>query len=222
MQGKTAVVVGASGLIGRHLVQQLLNDPDFGTVRILVRQPLRLQHPKLQEQIVNFNDLDDLSVKTGSGDCFFCCVGTTRKKVGGDKTAYRKVDYDIPIHTARLAVQQGFNQYLLVSAVGANPVAANFYLQLKGSVEEDIVQYPFMAIHIFRPSMLLGNRNEFRLGERIGQVIMQATKFLLIGSLRKYRPIHGAQVAVAMIAAAKNAVPGVHVYQYEEMSVLRS
>jgi uncharacterized protein YbjT (DUF2867 family) len=222
MQGKTAVVVGASGLIGRHLVQQLLNDPDFGNVRILVRQPLGLQHPKLQEQIVNFNDLDDLSTKTGSGDCFFCCVGTTRKKVSGDKTAYRKVDYDIPIHTARLAVQQGFNQYLLVSAVGANPVAANFYLQLKGSVEEDIVQYPFMAIHIFRPSMLLGNRNEFRLGERIGQVIMQATKFLLIGSLRKYRPIHGAQVAAAMITAAKNAVPGVHVYQFEEMSVLSS
>ena len=220
MHRKTAVVLGATGLIGQHLVQELLQNEYFNKVRLLVRRPLTLNHPKVEIQVVNFNDEKDIAAKIDIGDVIFCCVGTTRKKVKGNKTEYRKVDYDIPIITARLGVQHGFSQFLMVSAIGANPVAANFYLQLKGCIEEDITALPFESIHIFRPSLLLGKREEFRLGERIGAVVIKATSFLLIGAWRKYKPIQAADVAKSMVAAANREIAGVHMYEYDEMKTL--
>ena len=220
MHRKTAVVLGATGLIGQHLVQELLENEYINRVRLLVRNPLTINHPKIDIQVVNFNDEKDIAARIDIGDVIFCCIGTTRKKVKGNKTEYRKVDYDIPIITARLGVQHGFSQFLLVSAIGANPVAANFYLQLKGCIEEDITALPFESIHIFRPSLLLGNRQEFRLGERIAQVIVKATSFLLIGAWRKYKPIQAADVAKSMVAAANREIAGVHVYEYDEMKTL--
>jgi uncharacterized protein YbjT (DUF2867 family) len=222
MHRKTAVVLGATGLIGQHLVQELLQNEFFSRVRILVRRPLTLNHPKVDIQVVNFNDEKDIAAKIDIGDVIFCCLGTTRKKVKGNKTEYRKVDYDIPIITARLGVQHGFSQFLMVSAIGANPVAANFYLQLKGCIEEDITALPFESIHIFRPSLLLGNRDEFRLGERIGSMLIPAISFLLIGAWRKYRPIQAAEVAKSMVAAANKEIAGVHLYEYDEMKTLIS
>jgi len=220
MHRKTAVVLGATGLIGQHLVQELLENEYFNRVRLLVRKPLTINHPKIDIQVVNFNDEKDIAARIDIGDVIFCCIGTTRKKVKGNKTEYRKVDYDIPIITARLGVQHGFSQFLLVSAIGANPVAANFYLQLKGCIEEDITALPFESIHIFRPSLLLGNRQEFRLGERIAQVVVKATSFLLIGAWRKYKPIQAADVAKSMVAAANREIAGVHMYEYDEMKTL--
>ena len=220
MHRKTAVVLGATGLIGQHLVQELLENEYFNRVRLLVRKPLTINHPKIDIQVVNFNDEKDIAARIDIGDVIFCCIGTTRKKVKGNKTEYRKVDYDIPIITARLGVQHGFSQFLLVSAIGANPVAANFYLQLKGCIEEDITALPFESIHIFRPSLLLGNRQEFRLGERIAQVVVKATSFLLIGAWRKYKPIQAADVAKSMVAAANREIAGVHMYEYDEMKPL--
>jgi len=220
MHRKTAVVLGATGLIGQHLVQELLQNDFFTKIRILVRRPLTLNHPKLDIQVVDFNEEKDIAARIDIGDVIFCCVGTTRKKVKGNKTEYRKVDYDIPIITARLGVQHGFSQFLMVSAIGANPVAANFYLQLKGCIEEDITALPFESIHIFRPSLLLGKREEFRLGERIGGVVMKALSFLLIGAWRKYRPMQAADVAKSMVAAANREIAGVHLYEYDEMKAL--
>lgn len=220
MHRKTAVVLGATGLIGQHLVQELLQNDFFSRVRILVRKPLTLTHPKADVQVVNFNDEKDIAAKIDIGDVIFCCIGTTRKKVKGNKTEYRKVDYDIPIITARLGVQHGFNQFLMVSAIGANPAAANFYLQLKGCIEEDITALPFESIHIFRPSILLGKREEFRLGESIGKVVVKAISFLLVGAWRKYRPFYAADVAKAMVAAANKEIAGVHLYEYDEMKQL--
>ena len=217
MHRKTAVVLGATGLVGRHLVQELLENEFFSKVRILVRRTISIQHPKADIQMVNFKDEKDIAAKLDIGDVIFCCVGTTRKKVKGNKTAYRQVDYDIPIITARLGVQHGFSQYFLVSAVGANPLSANFYLQLKGCVEEDVAAFPFEAIHIFRPSVLLGKREEFRPGERIGAAFMKTFSFLLNGSWRKYKPIHAAQVAHAMVTIANAGIPGVHVHEYDNM-----
>jgi uncharacterized protein YbjT (DUF2867 family) len=222
MYRKTAVVLGATGLIGQHLVQELLQNEFFSKVRILVRRPLNLNHPKADIQVVNFNDEKDIAARIDIGDVIFCCIGTTRKKVKGNKTEYRKVDYDIPIITARLGVQHGFSQFLMVSAIGANPVAANFYLQLKGCIEEDVTALPFESIHIFRPSLLLGKREEFRLGERIGGVAIKAISFLLIGAWRKYRPIQAAEVARSMVAAANKEIAGVHLYEYDEMKALIS
>jgi uncharacterized protein YbjT (DUF2867 family) len=220
MHRKTAVVLGATGLIGQHLVQELLENEFFSKVRILVRKPLALNHPKADIQVVNFNDEKDIAARIDIGDVIFCCIGTTRKKVKGNKTEYRKVDYDIPIITARLGVQHGFNQFLMVSAIGANPVAANFYLQLKGCIEEDVTALPFESIHIFRPSILLGKREEFRLGESIGKVVIKAISFLLIGAWRKYKPFYAADVAKAMVTAANKEIAGVHLYEYDEMRKL--
>lgn len=220
MHRKTAVVLGATGLIGQHLVQELLENEFFSKVKIMVRRPLTLNHPKADIQVVNFNDEKDIAAKIDIGDVIFCCIGTTRKKVKGNKTEYRKVDYDIPIITARLGVQHGFNQFLMVSAIGANPLAANFYLQLKGCIEEDVTALPFESIHIFRPSVLLGKRTEFRPGENMSKVIMKGISFLLIGGWRKYRPILAADVASAMVAAANKEIAGVHMYEYDEMQKL--
>lgn len=220
MHRKTAVVLGATGLIGEHLVQELLQNEYFSRVRILVRKPVSINHPKADIQVVNFSDEKDIAAKIDIGDVIFCCIGTTRKKVKGNKTEYRKVDYDIPIITARLGIQHGFNQFLIVSAIGANPLAANFYLQLKGCIEEDITALPFESIHIFRPSVLMGKRSEFRLGENIGKAIMNAFSFLLIGGWRRYKPIQAAVVAKAMVAAANREIAGVHMYEYKEMKRL--
>ena len=217
MQSLTAVVLGATGLIGEQLVQQLLNDPAFSKVRILVRRPLNLSHPKLEVQVVNFDDLAEFRNKLGSGDCIFCCIGTTQKKVKGDKNAYRKVDLDIAFNAAQMGKDAGFTSYLLVSAVGANINSSNFYLRLKGEVEKKIAALNYAGFHAFRPGILLGERREFRLGEVIGKGVIQMISGLFLGNLRKYRGIQAADVAKAMIAAAKSDEKGMFVHHYEDM-----
>jgi uncharacterized protein YbjT (DUF2867 family) len=217
MEPQTAVVIGASGLIGSNLLNLLLADNDFKDVRILVRKNIELVHPKLVQQLVNFQDNKDLENKAGKGDCLFCTVGTTQQKVKGDKAAYRRVDFDIPVNAAKHAATNGFQKYLLVSSVGANAQAKNFYLKLKGEVEEEVSALPIEAIHIFQPSMLLGNREEFRAGELVGKAFMEALSFAFLGSLKKYKAIQALDVAKAMVAASKTNTTGVKRYQYSEM-----
>jgi uncharacterized protein YbjT (DUF2867 family) len=222
MQSQTAVVLGATGLIGSHVVEELLNDDAFGKVRVLVRKPYLITHPRLEIKMADFNNVKDYGAKMGDGDCIFCCVGTTQQKVKGDREAYRKVDYDIPVNAARVGWVQGFKKYLLVSAVGANVNSSNFFLKLKGEVERDVSSLSFESIHIFQPSMLLGKRNEFRFGELIGKGLMQSLSFLLMGSLHKYKPMQAEQVAKAMVAAAKKETGGVNIYTYNEMKSITS
>jgi uncharacterized protein YbjT (DUF2867 family) len=217
MQGQTAVVIGATGLIGSEVVQLLLHDTAFTEVRVLVRRPISFSHPKLTVQIVSFDNYHELKEKISAGHSIFCCVGTTQKKVHGDKTAYRKVDFDIPVNSANAAIENGFKKYLLISAIGANHKSNNFYLKLKGEVEEAIIKLPFESIHLFRPSLLIGDRKEFRAGEKIAQVSMQLFSFLFLGPLKKYKPINSSDVAKAMVAASKPQSKGIHGYEYEEM-----
>ena len=222
MNEQTAVIIGASGLIGNHLVEQMLPDEYFSTVRVLVRRSLPVNHPKLQQAIVDFNDMDDYTDKFGKGDIIFCCVGTTQKKVKGDKIAYEKVDHDMPVNAAQIGIDNDFRKILIVSSIGANPISNNFYLRLKGKMEKDVKQFPFRSISIFRPSILLGKRNESRPGEKIGQIFMQAFSFLLIGSIKKYRPVKAENVAKAMIAESKKEGLGIHILEYHEMEKLFS
>jgi uncharacterized protein YbjT (DUF2867 family) len=222
MQAQTAVVIGASGLIGSHILKLLLEDKRFDKVRVLVRKPIDVQHSKLEQQVVNFGDVEDFKQKLGRGHSIFCAVGTTQQKVKGNKEAYRKVDYDIPVNAARIGYAAGFTNYLLVSSVGANASAKNFYLQLKGEVEQEICKQRFNSIHIFQPSMLLADRKEFRLGEVIGKVIMKGLSFLFVSSLKKYKAIEAEDVAKAMVEAAASETRGIVRYQYEDIMKLVS
>ena len=217
MQSLTAVVLGATGFIGEQLVQQLLNDSTFSKVRILVRRPVKLSHPKLEAEIVNFDNLAEYRHKLGRGDCIFCCIGTTQKKVKGDKNAYRKIDVDIPVNAAKMGKDAGFTNYLLVSAVGADAHSKNFYLRLKGEVEREIADLKFKSFHAFRPSILLGERKEFRFAELLGKGVMQGLSSLFIGNLKKYKGIEGANVARAMVAAAKSDGKGMYVHHYGDI-----
>ena len=217
MQPQTAVVLGATGLIGELLVKELVNDDSFEKVKLLVRRSLDIVDKKLEVQIVSFDNLVDLRAKLGEGNSIFCCVGTTQKKVKGDKAAYRKIDFDIPVNVAKMAKDAGFNKYMLVSSVGANAQSNNFYLKLKGEVEKAIAEQKFESFHVFRPGMLLGQRKEFRLGELLGKGVMNALPFQLISSLKKYRGIQASAVARAMVRASKSNIKGMIVHHYEDM-----
>jgi uncharacterized protein YbjT (DUF2867 family) len=212
-----AVVIGATGLTGNLILEELLKDDTFKAVRILVRNPVKISHPKLQQEIVDFNDIDDYTQKFGEGDVIFCCIGTTKKKVKGDKAAYTKIDFDIPVNTARIGVSKGFKQFQIVSAVGANENSSNFYLQLKGKTENALKQFHYRGIGIFQPSILNGNRKEKRMGEQIIQTIMDLISMFLLGPLEKYRAIGANNVAKAMVNESKHQNTGVHYYRYAEI-----
>ncbi|MER3497971.1 MAG: segregation protein B [Chitinophagaceae bacterium] len=214
MPGKTATIAGATGLIGGELLRLLLYDTAFTSVRILIRRPLSLRHPKLEKKIVDFSDADSLLVALTGSDAVFCAVGTTLQKVKGDKAAYSKIDYDIPVNLARFCKMVGCETFVLILSVGADSNSKNFYLKLKGEVEEEVRKIGLRSVYIMRPSMLLGKREEFRLGEKIGKGLMKAFSFLLPS---KYKPIHAAAVARAMMNAAKKNETGFWIWEYREM-----
>jgi uncharacterized protein YbjT (DUF2867 family) len=214
MNGRTCVVLGATGLIGSSLVEQLLKDDTFSAVRVLVRRPFPLQHPRLEVKITDFSDYEVYKKNLGTGDCIFSCIGTTNADVKGDKALYRSIDFDIPVNAARFGSEAGFKQFLLVSAIGADADSRIFYSRLKGEVEEVIATFPFEGLHIFRPSFLVGNRKQKRMGEGMGTVIFRLFSFLIPS---KYKAIEGKTVATAMLAVARKNKTGLNYYQYNEM-----
>ncbi|SEW33690.1 oxidoreductase [Chitinophaga arvensicola] len=208
---KTAIVIGATGLTGTHLVAALLQDPAFSKVKILIRQPWAHPRPKLESIIVDFED-DDSLAPVLQGDVLFCCIGTTIKKAGSQES-FRAVDYGIAVKCARIAKEQGVTQFLLMSSIGANPQSRNFYLRTKGETELAVQAAGFHSVSIFRPSVLIGSRKEFRLGEWLGKYLIQLFYFLLQGRWKKYRGIKAATVANAMIIAAKEHDEGVSIFE---------
>jgi len=217
MNDLTAVIIGATGLTGNFVVEELLRNDDFKTVRILARRSVKIIHPKLQQEIVNFNNIDDYTKKFGEGDVIFCCIGTTQKKVKGDKELYKQIDYDIPINAASIGRAKGFKKFLIVSAIGANENSSNFYVSLKGKIENALKQFHFDSLDIFQPSILNGNRNETRIGEKIIQSLLDIVSFLFLGPLKKYHAIGADNVAKAMVYASKQIKNGVHYYSYQQM-----
>jgi uncharacterized protein YbjT (DUF2867 family) len=212
-----AIILGASGLVGSSLLQQLMNDEQVGKIRILVRRYMDVKHPKVEQELVNFEDLAYFKKAIGTGKTVYCCIGTTMKQVKRDKLLYRKIDFDIPVNAAKFASENGIRQYVLVSAIGSNASSGNFYIRLKGEVEEAICEINFDSVHIMQPSFLTGPRREFRPLEIVFKPLMWALSFLLVGGLKKYKPIAASTVATAMIAAAKQNDRGVHRYTYEDM-----
>lgn len=222
MNKKTAVVIGASGLTGSFVVEELLKDNDFDIVRVLARRPVKIIHNKLQQKIVNFDDIADYTQKFGDGDIIFCCIGTTQKNVKGDNALYEKIDFDIPVNAARIGIAKNYKKFLIISSVGANENSSNFYLKLKGKTENALKQFSFESISFFRPSMLLGKREELRSGEKILQTSMKIVSSLLFGSLKKYHAINAKDVARAMVKESKQNDTGVHYFEYAEIMNLIS
>ena len=210
----TATLIGATGLIGSYLLEELLHDPSFDTVKILIRRPIDISDAKLEKKIVDFNDNDSLLIAMANSDVVFCSIGTTNWKTKGDKEAYRRIDYDIPVKAARFCKITGCEKFVLVSSVGANTKARGFYLKLKGEIEEAIQTVGLNSVHVMRPSMLLGNRKEFRFGEKVGAPLIKAFSFLLSS---KYKPIQARDVARAMVAAAKKNDEGFFVHEYKDI-----
>lgn len=195
-----ATVIGATGLIGGYLLELLLKDDHFDSVRVLVRRPFQPDHPKLEKKLVDFTDAESFRLALEGSDLVFCSIGTTQKKVKGDKEAYRKIDYDITVNAARFCKLNGYETFVFVSSVGANSKSNNFYLKLKGEIEDAVRAVGLRHVHIMQPSLLLGDRKESRLGEKIAQWVMPVISFLIP---KKYRPIHARKVAEMMINAAK-------------------
>lgn len=217
MSEQTAVIIGASGLIGSHLVEKLLEDDAFVTVRVLVRRRLAIEHHKLQQVITDFDDINDITEKFGKGDIIFSCIGTTQRNVKGNKKLYEKIDHDIPVNAARIGIANGYKKFLMISSVGADASSTNFYLRVKGKTENDIKEYPFESISIFRPSMLLGKRSEHRPFEGILQGTIKFLSTFIWGSFKKYHSIHAKDVASAMIMDSRIVNSGIHIFEYKEM-----
>jgi uncharacterized protein YbjT (DUF2867 family) len=213
----TATLIGATGLIGNYLLEELLKDDFYHTVRILIRRPIELTHPKLEKKLVNFDDMESFSLALEGSHVVFCAIGTTQKKVKGDKAAYRKVDYDIPVNAARFCKKTGCNIFVIVSSVGAKSKSNNFYLKLKGEVEDAVKAVDLKSVHVMRPSVLMGERKELRLGEKISNVVMTGLSFLIPA---KYKPVHGRKVAKAMLTVSKTNSEGFFVYEFKEIKKL--
>jgi uncharacterized protein YbjT (DUF2867 family) len=197
--------------VGGHLLDLLLEDAGYAAVTALVRHELPRSHRKLSQRLVDFDRLADGGPLPRADDVF-CCLGTTMKRAGSAE-AFRKVDVTYVERLARLAWQHRAKQFLLVSAVGANPRARVFYNRVKGDVEEAVRKVAFDGVHIFRPSLLLGHRQERRPAEWLAMVAGHLLGVALVGPLARYRPIRARTVAKAMIRAATHAAKGVHVYE---------
>lgn len=213
----TATLIGATGLIGGYLLEEILKNDYFDTVRILIRRPMELNHPKLEKKLVDFSDSESFRLALEGSDMVFCAIGTTQKKVKADKDAYRKIDYDITVNAAKFCKMNGCKTFVFVSSVGANSKSNNFYLKLKGEVEDAVKAVALKSVHIMRPSVLLGDRKEFRMGEIISKGIMSTFSFLIPS---KYKPVQGKDVAKAMMAAAIKSAEGFFVLEYRGIKQL--
>lgn len=209
----TAALIGATGLIGSHILEQLTDDATFGEVRVLVRRTFEVSNPKIKVIKLNFDDLHTMEASLQGVDTVFCSIGTTRSKTP-DLNAYRKIDVDIPVNAARLSEKAGVRSFQLVSSVGADSRKDNFYLKMKGTVEDEVRKLNIPSVSIFRPSLLLGKRNPPRLAEQISAALMRPFVFLIPD---QYKPIEAAQVAAAMIRASKTQHPGFNILHFNEM-----
>lgn len=212
MTAKSALIVGATGLTGGHLLNLLLESADYHTVTALVRTPTGIRHGKLQEKLIDYERWQE----SVPADDVFCCLGTTIKKAK-TKTAFRKVDLDYPVKIANLQYEGGSQHFLVISSMGASPRSAIFYSRVKGEMEEKLRQIGYPSLSIFRPSLITGNRKEPRLGERIALSLSGILSLFLIGPLKKYKPVAALVIAQSMFKAAQANAPGSRVILSDEI-----
>lgn len=207
---RTAAIIGAGGLVGGHLLELLLRNDEYSNVIALVRRPLVIEHPKLKQQVVDFSKPDSWQLKA---DDVFSCLGTTIAKAK-TKENFKAIDFGIPLSVAQKAKATGSTGFYLVSSMGADANSRIFYSRVKGELDEEIKKLHFAKTGIFKPSMLLGPRTEFRLGELIGQKLMKWLSFLIP---LKYKAVDSKLVAKAMLFHALNGKEGCSIIENPEI-----
>ena len=201
---KTALVFGSSGLIGGHLLNQLIKDNNYNKLKIFVRSEPEINDPKVEVIKTNFNNLENHKEDIKGDDCFFC-IGTTKQN-SPDKNEYRRVELEVPKKIAQIAKSNLVKSFIFVSALYANPKSSGDYVRFKGLVEEELKRLNFPKLALMRPSFLMGDRKEKRVGEKIGIFVFKLLSPLLLGPLKKMKPIHSEIVAKAMIVFVQNDI----------------
>lgn len=217
-QGKVAVVFGATGLVGQFCLRRLLGHQAYRQVISIGRRPVHLVHPRLTQFTADLRHVDEYR-EFMQGDDLFIALGTTIKKAGS-KNAFRAVDYDLICAVAKAGALQNFHQLILVSSVGADPRASFFYLRVKGEVEEAVSQLPFWAVHIMRPGLLLGPREDMRLGERWAGWLGKGLLRIFGRRLGVLAPVEADSVAAAMVAVAQLCQSGIYIHAGREIDAL--
>lgn len=212
---KSALVLGSTGLIGHHLLQALLSDEYYDKVYAVSRKPILNDSPKLITILADFENVEE-RVQGLEFDDVYCCLGTTIKKAGS-KEEFRKIDYEYPLKVAEVLPAKKDVQFLIVSAMGAKSSSKIFYSQVKGEVEDALKLIKFKALHIFRPSLLLGDREEKRATEKMAIMLFKVFEFAFVGPLKKYKGIEAKKLAEAMYASAKKNLLGLHVHESIEI-----
>ena len=201
---KTALLFGASGLVGNHLLNQLISNNNYSKIKLFVRSSIDISDPKIEIIQTDFNNLENHREDIKGDDCFFC-IGTTKRN-SPDKNEYQRIELNIPKQVAQIAKSNNIKSYFFISSGYANSKSSGDYLKYKGLVEEEILNLGFSKTGILRPSFILGNREEFRLGEKIGIIIFKLLNPLFVGPLRKMRSIHSETIAIAMIKLANENI----------------
>ncbi len=197
---KTALLFGSSGLIGGHLTKQLIENSSYSKVKLFVRSDPKINDPKIEVIKTDFNNLQNHKDEITGDDCFFC-IGTTKQNAP-DKDEYRRIEYNIPVEIAKIAKSNSIKSFLYVSSGFADPKSSGAYLKNKGDVEEELKSLNFLTLGIIRPSFLIGDRKEKRIGEKIGIFIFKLISPFFLGPLKKMKPIHSEKVAKVMIKIA--------------------
>ena len=199
---KTALLFGASGLVGSHVLNQLISNNSYSKIKLFVRTTINISDPKIEIIQTDFKNLENHREDIKGDDCFFC-IGTTKKN-SPDKNEYKRVELEVPKQVAQIAKSNSVNSFVFISSGYANPKSSGDYLKFKGEVEEELKRLNFQKLGIMRPSFLLGDRKEKRIGEKIGIFVFKLLSPLFLGPLKKMKPIHSATVAKAMIAITQN------------------
>lgn len=214
---RTALIVGTSGLVGSELMKLLIDSKDYDQIISIGRAILGYSNERVQEIQADFNQLNELDLP--HVDDVFCCLGTTIKKAGSQDN-FKRVDLDFVISTAQLGLKNGASKMMVISAVGADEKSSFFYNRVKGEMERKIQELQFDSVYIFRPSVLGGNRNEFRFGEKLGTFVMKVFSWLFFGKLTRYKIVPARKVAHSMIVHALKNSSGRHIIESEEINAL--
>jgi uncharacterized protein YbjT (DUF2867 family) len=215
---RSAIVVGATGLVGSTLIKLLCESEEYVSVTAIARRKLDYEHPKLTVKIRSFDQLEEKDIDFAHE--VFCCLGTTIKKAGS-REEFEKVDVSYPLHIASLAKKCGIMHFVLISAMGANEHSVIYYNRVKGKLEQELIALELPQLSIVRPSLLVGDRNEFRFGEKMGEWILKILNPLLVGPMKKYRSIEATQVALAMkVIALHSKKSSVSIYEADELATM--